>query len=218
VWIKKGAYLIIDQTEAMVTIDVNTGRFVGKKDQEKTIFETNMQAAREAARQIRLRDIGGLIICDFIDMYNRENRRKVYEEFSRCFDRDRAKRAINPITDFGLLEMTRERIRPSHMHTLSELCPYCNGMGRVISKENMATKVERWFLRAKAGRKFRNFHLVINPLLAEILVDNGTNRVVRLMKAHGFRVNVIRDTTITLPEYKVYDAETNNEITEKYQV
>ncbi|MFH1687408.1 MAG: Rne/Rng family ribonuclease [bacterium] len=216
VWIKKGAYLIIDQTEAMVTIDVNTGRFVGKKDQERTIFETNIVAAREAARQIRLRDIGGLLVIDFIDMYNRENRRKLYEEFSRCFERDRAKRAINPITEFGLLEMTRERIRPSHMHSLSEACPYCDGIGRIISRDNLATKIERWFMRAKADRKFANFHLVINPHLAEMMVDNGTNRVSCLMKAHRFKINVLRDTTVPLQEYRIYNADTNDDITEKY--
>ena len=216
VWIKKGAYLIIDQTEAMVTIDVNTGRFVGKKDQERTIFETNILAAREAARQIRLRDIGGLIVCDFIDMYSRDNRRKLYEEFCRCFERDRAKRAINQITEFGLLEMTRERIRPSHMHGLSEPCPYCSGLGRVVSRENTATKIERWFMRAKADQKLHNFHLVVNPQLAEVLVDNGTDRIARIMRVHHFKINVLRDTTITLPEYRVYDADTNEEVTDKY--
>lgn len=216
VWIKKGAYLIIDQTEAMVTIDVNTGRFVGKRDQERTIFETNIMAAREAARQIRLRDIGGLIVIDFIDMYSRENRRKLYEEFSRGFERDRAKHAINPITDFGLLEMTRERIRPSHMHSLSEACPYCGGLGRIISRDNLATKIERWFMRAKADRKFANFHLVINPNLAETMVDNGADRVNRLMKVHRFKINVLRDTTIPQQEYRIYNAETNDEITDKY--
>ena len=135
VWIKKGAYIVIDQTEAMVTIDVNTGRFVGGKDQEQTIFETNLQAAREIARQIRLRDIGGLLICDFIDMYSRDNRRRLYEEFKRAFARDRAKRGINPVTEFGLIEMTRERVRPSHMHTLSEPCPHCSGLDASCRKK-----------------------------------------------------------------------------------
>ncbi len=218
VWIRKGAYLIIDQTEAMVTIDVNTGRFVGSKDQERTIFETNIIAAREAARQIRLRDIGGLIIIDFIDMYSRDNRRKLYEEFSRCFERDRAKRAISTVTDFGIIELTRERIRPSQMHVLSEPCPYCAGLGRIISKDTMATKVERWFLRAKADRQFSRFHLIVSPLLAEKMADNGTSRIDRLMKVHSFKINLVRDTTMTMSEYKIYNAENNEEITDKYIV
>jgi len=218
VWIKKGAYLIIDQTEAMVTIDVNTGRFVGSTDQESTIFRTNLEAAKEIARQIRLRDIGGLIICDFIDMYNRENRRRLYEEFKNCFRNDRAKRAINPVTEFGLIEMTRERVRPSHLHAVSEPCPYCSGLGRVLSKETMATKIERWFMRARADRKFTKFHLAINPLLAETLTDNGHNRITRLMKIYKFQINIVRDTTIPLQDYKVYTADSNEEITELYKV
>ncbi len=218
VWIKKGAYLVIDQTEAMVTIDVNTGRFVGTTDQETTIFRTNLLAAEEAARQIRLRDIGGLIICDFIDMYNRENRRRLYEAFGNFFKHDRAKRAISPVTDFGIIEMTRERVRPSHLHALSDLCPHCAGLGRVRSKDTMATKVERWFLRAKADKKHTQFHLAVNPHLAEAISDNGTSRVQRMMKIHGFQINLVRDATIPLQEYKVYNAVTNDEITDDYRV
>ncbi|MFZ5981694.1 MAG: Rne/Rng family ribonuclease, partial [Candidatus Zixiibacteriota bacterium] len=218
VWIKKGAYLIIDQTEAMVTIDVNTGRFVGRKDQEQTILETNLQAAKEIARQIRLRDIGGLIVCDFIDMYNRDNRRKLYEEYKNCFKNDRAKRGINPVTEFGLIEMTRERVRPSHMHSLSEPCPHCAGLGRIVSKENMATKIERWFMRAAANRQYKNYHLVICPPLATIIAENGTNRVERMMKIHKFKINVVRDTTLSQQEFKVFNADDNSDITELYMV
>ncbi len=218
VWIKKGAYLVIDQTEAMVTIDVNTGRFVGSGDQESTIYQTNIEAAREIARQIRLRDIGGLIICDFIDMYSRDNRRKLYEEFRAAFRSDRAKRAINPVTDFGIIEMTRERVRPSHMHLLSEPCPYCSGLGRIMSKQTMATKIERWFMRARADRRYRHFNLAVSPLLAEAISENGINRVERMMRAHRFKINLVRDTTIPIQEYKVYDADTNEEITSRYLV
>ncbi len=218
VWIKKGAYLIIDQTEAMVTIDVNTGRFVGSKDQERTILETNLLAAREIARQIRLRDIGGLIICDFIDMYNRDNRRKLYESFKKYMAADRAKGAINPVTEFGLIEMTRERVRPSHMVALSEACPCCDGLGRIMSKENVATKIERWFIRARAEGKYKNYHLVLNPHLAGLLTDNGTNRLQRLMKIHKYRINLIRDTTLPQQEFKIYNADDNTEITDRYRV
>lgn len=218
VWIKKGAYLIIDQTEAMVTIDVNTGRFVGRRDQEDTIFQTNVLAAREIARQIRLRDMGGLIVCDFIDMYNRDNRRRLYDEFKNAFRYDRAKRGINPVTEFGLIEMTRERVRPSHMQTLSEPCACCGGTGRVMSKENIATKIERWFARARAARKFKDFHLVISPEMAEHMVGNGTNRVERIMKAYKCRVNLVRDTTFNQTDFHVFNAEDNREITEIYNV
>ena len=218
VWIKKGAYLVIDQTEAMVTIDVNTGRFVGSSDQETTIFLTNIEAAKEIARQVRLRDIGGLIVCDFIDMYSRENRRKLYEEFKSFFKHDRAKGAINPVTDFGLVEMTRERVRPSHLHALSEPCPTCDGLGRILSKETMATKIERWFLRAKANSRHTQFNLVLHPMLAELMSDNGTNRIERVMRIHNFTINVVRDTTTPVQTYKVFDAKSGQDITEKYLV
>lgn len=219
VWIRKGAYLVIDQTEAMVTIDVNTGRFVGRRDQENTIFQTNVLAAREIARQIRLRDMGGLIVCDFIDMYNRENRRRLHEEFSAAFRHDRAKRAINPVTEFGLIEMTRERVRPSHMQTLSEPCPHCEGLGRIMSKENIATKIERWFHRAKAGNKYRDYHLVVSPDMAEVMLNgNGTSRIKRIMNAFRCRINLVRDTTLNQADFRVYNAADNTEITEVYRV
>lgn len=218
VWIKKGAYLVIDQTEAMVTVDVNTGRYVGSKNQEDTIFRTNIDAAREIARQIRLRDIGGLIVCDFIDMYSRENRRKLYEEFVRCFRHDRAKRAITPVSDFGLIELTRERVRESHLQSLSVPCPTCTGTGRVLSHYTMSTKIERWFKRAKAARKLTKFHLAVNPELAAMMADNGVDRIDRIRKINGFSINLVRDTIIPLQEYRVYDAENNRDVTDRYLV
>jgi len=216
VWIRKGSYLIIDQTEAMVTIDVNTGRFVGKKDQEQTILRTNLEAAREAARQLRLRDIGGLIVIDFIDMYNRDNRRKLYDEYNRCLKNDRAKRAVSPVSDFGLIEMTRERIRPSLMTALSEPCPHCNGLGRVLSKQTMATKVERWFQRAKASSKQSKFNLIVNPGLADFLTNGQGNRVARIANSYRFHINLVRDTTISQQEFIVTDLENGRDLTKEH--
>lgn len=216
IWIRKGAYLVIDQTEAMVTIDVNTGRFVGRKDQESTILNTNLEAAREVARQIRLRDIGGLIIVDFIDMYSRENRRKLYDEFCHHFRSDRAKRAISPVSDFGLVEMTRERVRPSLMTALSEECPHCKGLGRVLSKHTMATKIERWFHRAKAEGSRTRFNLIVNPGLADYLTNGEGNRVARLANVHHFQINLVRDTTISLQEFAVMEMDSGADLTKTH--
>ncbi|MCK5126870.1 MAG: Rne/Rng family ribonuclease [candidate division Zixibacteria bacterium] len=216
VWIKKGAYLIIDQTEAMVTIDVNTGRFVGRKDQETTIFRTNIDAAREVARQVRLRDIGGLIVIDFIDMYNRENRRKLYDEYCYQLRNDRAKRAVSPVSDFGLIEMTRERIRPSLMTALSDPCPHCDGLGRVLSKQTMSTKVERWFQRAKASSNHKRFNLIVNPDLADHLTNGGGNRVAKLSNAYRFHINLVRDTTLSQQKFIVMDMETSEDLTKEF--
>jgi ribonuclease G len=216
VWIKKGSYLVIDQTEAMVTIDVNTGRFVGKGDQESTILRTNLEAAKEIARQIRLRDIGGLLVCDFIDMYSRDNRKRLFEEFKHAFRNDRAKRAINPVNEFGLIELTRERIRPSLMYTFSEPCPHCHGFGRILSRDTVAVKIERWFHRAKVGGRHSRYNLVINPSLADTMISSGTNRINKIMKMHGFKINLVRDTTIPVQEFVVFDRAENIDITEIY--
>ncbi|HSG99959.1 MAG TPA: ribonuclease E/G, partial [candidate division Zixibacteria bacterium] len=218
VWIKKGSYLIIDQTEAMLTIDVNTGRFVGSKDQEDTIFRTNIEAAKEIARQLRLRDLGGLIVCDFIDMYNRENRRKLFDIFKRELDKDKAKKAINPVSEFGLIELTRQRVRPSLMQTYSQPCDCCNGIGRVLSKETMGAKIDRWFIRAQRDGRFRDFHLIVHPSLADSLVgeDGSANRLRRIMKQRRLQVNLVRDTSMSLQNFKVFEATGNHDVTEMY--
>jgi len=122
------------------------------------------------------------------------------------------------VTEFGLVEMTRERVRPSHMASLSEVCPCCDGLGRIMSKENIATKIERWFHRARAGRKYKNYHLVVSPDLADVLTGNGTSRVKRMMKAYKCKINVVRDTTIDQTEYHIFDADTNTDISEQYMV
>jgi ribonuclease G len=217
VWVKKGAYFVIDQTEAMVTIDVNTGRFVGKTTQESTVLKTNMDAAREIARQIRLRDIGGLIIVDFIDMEVYENRKKVFEEFKAGFRHDRSKNSILPISDFGLVEMTRERIRPSILHTLSETCPCCGGIGRVVSKETTATKIERWFNRAKVGSRCKNYRLIVHPDEARFLEEGKTSRMRKLGKQLKLNIDLVKDPEVTSGEFKVLDLDQNMDVTEMFK-
>jgi len=217
VWIKKGSFIVIDQTEALWAIDVNTGRFVGKKQQEDTIFRTNIEAAREIARQIRLRDLGGLIIIDFIDMHARENRRKLFEEFKSYFRNDRAKNAINPVSDFGLIEMTRERTRPALIHTFSEPCPTCNGFGRVFSKETIATKIERWFQRARAGSHNRKFRLIVNPEIATYLLQPGSHILRRISKQLRFRIELIEDSELSPENYRVVSVDDNLEVTDLFK-
>ena len=217
VWVKKGAYFVIDQTEAMVTIDVNTGRFVGKTTQESTVLKTNLEAAREIARQIRLRDIGGLIIVDFIDMELAENRKKVFDEFKAAFRNDRSKNSILPISDFGLIEMTRQRIRPSILHTLSEKCPCCEGIGRVISKETVAMKIERWFKRAKVGAKCKNYRLMVHPDVMQILEDGKENRIRKLGKKLKLNIELVKEEGLPSDEFRVFDLDQQREVTDMFK-
>src|SRR5206468_12267402 len=138
-----GGYLIIEQTEALVSVDINSGRYTGKKDPEKTILKTNVEAAREVARQARLRDIGGIIVVDFIDMETRSNRDKVLQELRTHLGRDRARTRAFAVSDLGLVEMTRQRVRPSLWQSMTIECPTCSGTGRVFRPEVVVRRMER---------------------------------------------------------------------------
>lgn len=133
VWLKNGGYVVFDETEAITAIDVNSGRFVSKRDQEKTVLKTNLEACKVIVQQLRLRDIGGLIVIDFIDMMDPENPRAVEREMQKYLKSDRAKSSCLPISEFGLLQMTRKRVRESLGHQIFTKCPYCEGSGRVLS-------------------------------------------------------------------------------------
>jgi len=217
VWLKKGSYIVIDQTEAMVTIDVNTGRFVGRSDHQTTVLRTNLVAAREIARQIRLRDIGGLIIVDFIDMDSPEDRRKVFEEFRASFKNDRSKHSILHISDFGLIEMTRERIRPSLLYTFSEPCPICDGIGRVLSKETLASKIERWFKRAKVRSVDKRLKLFVHPEVYKILTQGKESRIKKLCKMLKIEINTEKDESLLTDEFKVFSLDEEIEVTERFK-
>src|SRR5688500_8206473 len=166
-----GGYLIIEPTEALVSIDVNSGRFTGKKDPEKTILKINLEAAREVARQLRLRDVGGIIVCDFIDMETRSNRERVLQELRTHLGRDRARTKAFAVSDLGLIEMTRQRVRQSHLQSMTSACPTCHGTGRVFTPETIVRRVERSVKRmAVEGRKE---HLVVrlHPEVAFYLLE-----------------------------------------------
>jgi ribonuclease G len=216
VWLRGGAYLVIDQTEALVTIDINTGRFSGKVRGEDAIYRTNLSAAREIARQIRLRDIGGIIIIDFIDMEDRERRRRVYEELKRSLARDRSENYISSISDLGLVEMTRKRVGPSYMHSISDPCPVCDGVGRVLSRESMAVKIERWFKRARSASPLKHYHLITNSQVGELLLEGKPSRLHILQKNINLKVDLIIDTSYDPDEFSVFDASSEIDVTDRY--
>lgn len=143
IWLKSGGYIVIDEAEALVVIDINTGKYVGKRDLEDTIVTTNIEAAREIAHQLRIRNCGGIIIIDFIDMEKEIHREKVIEVFREALAKDRSRTVLSPMSDLGLVEMTRKRIRPSLIASLCEPCPYCEGKGYIKQKATIAQEIFR---------------------------------------------------------------------------
>ena len=172
VWLKSGAYLIIEKTEAMVVVDVNSGRFIGKKNHEDNSLKINLEACKEVARQLRLRDLSGLVVIDFIDMREEANRRKIYYDLCKELKKDRAKVAVSPISEFGLLEMTRQRIRLSLLDSMSEECPTCYGAGRIMSRETLLTRIDHWLRRYKSKHRSLRLKLELHPEIAHFMKDN----------------------------------------------
>ena len=172
VWLNSGAYLIIEKTEAMVVVDVNSGRFIGKKNHEENSLKINLEACKEVARQLRLRDLSGLVVIDFIDLREDSNQRKIYYELRKELKKDRAKVAVSPISEFGLLEMTRQRIRLSLLDSMSEECPTCHGSGRIMSRETLITRIDYWLRRYKAKHRTLKLKLELHPEIAEFLKNN----------------------------------------------
>lgn len=203
VWLKKGGYIIIEQTEAMVSIDVNTGRFTGKRNQEDTITETNMYAAKEVARQLRLRDIGGIIVIDFIDMENENNRKRVQNELHNALKYDRARTKDFPISKLGLIEMSRQRVRPSLVSFLSDDCPYCAATGKVLSLATLANRVEREVHRVFHKTGERIVQIKTNPMLAMHLLREKSEQLDELCSEHGMTIDVIDDPGMHRENFQV---------------
>lgn len=180
VGMKSGASIVIDQAEALTAIDVNTGRFVGKQNLEATILRTNLEAVREILVQLRLRNIGGIIVIDFIDMESTENRERVYQAFLEELKRDRAKTHVLPISALGVIEMTRKRVRESLGRRLTEPCPYCEGRGRIRSRATVCHDIFRELVRQ--SRRYPPGDLVVsaNPEIAAILTEDKIDTLTKL--------------------------------------
>jgi ribonuclease G len=190
VWLKSGGYLIVDQSEALTAIDVNTGRFVGKRDLEETVLKTNLEAVKEVVSQLRFRNIGGLIIIDLIDMESAENREKVYRALREALRDDKAKTNILKISELGLVEMTRKRTRENLVQQLCETCSYCEGRGYVLSAESVAYKVLREIRKDLPRFCGRRIALSVNPSVAEMLLTRARKAVARLGEELGREIEV----------------------------
>ena len=216
-WLKGGGYLVLDHTEALVAIDVNSGRYVGRNNQEETALKINLEAAREIARQLRLRDMGGIIVIDFIDMLFSQNREKVEEEFRQAIRRDRSRPRISGISEFGLMEMTRQRVRPSLLFTFSEPCPTCKGTGRVMGRETTMARIERWLNRSRAAAIERRLTVRINPTVGEYLLENRKERLKRVRRSTRVWLNVEMDPDLPVEAYRIYSRKRNIDITDEFK-
>ena len=213
-----GGYIIIQPTEALVSIDVNTGRYTGKKDPEKTILKTNLEAAREVARQIRLRDIGGIIVCDFIDMETRQNRDRVLQELRQHLGRDRARTKAFAVSELGLIEMTRQRVRPSLWHSMTTECPACSGTGRVFTPEIVARRLERTLRRAGRERRERQLSVRVHPEVALYLLEEEPRLIPNLGKLTNLELELRDDPMMRLDEFRLMSRPGGRDVTELYAV
>jgi len=217
VWLKKGGYITIDQTEALVAVDVNTGRFTGKKNQEETIHKTNMEAAVEIARQLRLRDLGGIIVLDFIDMEDEGNRKQVVDTLRQHLKRDRSRTKAFAVSELGLVEMTRQRQRPSLANYFNADCPDCEGTGKVLSLSSAALKVERMLRRVGQKAKEKQLILRVHPDVAVYLIEQDADRLGRLERQYRYRVEIRDDPSLRRNEIRLFRGRTFEEITKQFE-
>jgi ribonuclease G len=216
--LKSGGHIVIEHTEALVAIDVNTGSYTGRKDPAKTILRTNMDAAAEIARQLRLRDIGGIIVCDFIDMDEQSNRDKVLQEMRRHVGHDRARTKLFGISDLGLLQMSRQRVRPSLIQMMTEPCPSCDGTGRVLSPDTVVRRIERSILRARHEGEKRDMMIRVHPGVALYLLEQEPTFLSDLGEKAGIRLDVRDDPIMGHDEYRLLAAPADTDVTSRYAV
>ncbi len=201
--LKSGGYLIVDQTEALTTIDVNTGGYVGARNFDDTIFKTNLEAAQSIARQLRLRNLGGIIIVDFIDMVRPDHRDAVLAEFRKQLARDRVKTMAGSFSQLGLVEMTRKRTRESLAHLLCEPCPSCQGKGVVKTTRTVAYDILREILREARQFNPREFRVLASPKVIEMLLDEESQHLAGLSEFIGKPVSLLSDATMAQEQYDV---------------
>ena len=201
--LKSGGYLVIDQTEAMTTIDVNTGAFVGRKNLEETLFKTNLEAAQAIARQLRLRNLGGMIIIDFIDMAEPEHRRQVLRTLERVLARDRTKAYLTEMSPLGLVELTRKRTRESLEHVLCQPCPVCQGRGVVKTAQTVCYEIFREILREARQFGTEKYLVLASQLVIDMLLDEEATGLMNLQEFIGKSIQLKVEPLYTQEQYDV---------------
>ncbi len=216
VTLPSGGYIIIEPTEALVSIDVNTGRYTGKKDPEKTILKTNLDAAKEIARQLRLRDIGGIIVCDFIDMEAKANREKVLQELRSHLSRDRARTKAFQVSELGLIEMTRQRVRQSLYQSQTEACRCCAGTGRIFTAETIIRRIERAVRRAATEGKEKSLLIRVHPEVALYVAENERDFARRLERESRIKLTLRDHPLMNEDDYRILSGASGQDVTQKY--
>jgi len=211
-WLRSGGHIVIDQTEALVAIDVNTGKFVGSEDHEETIYKNNLEAAVEIARQIRLRDLGGIIVLDFIDMENPTNRKHVLQTLEREIRKDRARTNILQFTELGIVEMTRQRAKESLRSMFCTACPYCAGTGAVLSEETLVIQTLRALKRVAKRVPQQAYRLVVSDVIATRLRQQDSQKLRQLTRNLKIRVDVDANPDMHMEDFRIFELPRNREL------
>jgi ribonuclease G len=219
VWLKQGGYLVIDQTEAMTIIDVNTGKFIGSRDLEDTVFQTNLEAAAEIARQLRLRDIGGIIIIDFIDMASPEHKEQVLHTLEAALKKDKTAAHVLGFSRLGLVEMTRKKVRQSIADVLLAPCPVCNGHGRIASPFAVFCAMERT-LRAYLNAAYRDAQaalIEVHPYIAQALISEWKNDVSNLSRELGLQLYIVGNRNFKPNQHEIRHIGYDEAVRQRYE-
>ncbi|MCA9782649.1 MAG: Rne/Rng family ribonuclease [Calditrichaeota bacterium] len=214
--VKGGGYLFIEQTEAMISIDVNSGRATRRRNLEDNALKVNLAAVKEICRQLRLRDIGGLVVIDFIDLLKAENREALNQEMANELKKDRAQWDIAPLSRFGLLEMTRERVRPALIHTFHQTCPNCRGTGLVPSPETLLSEMERWIRRFRVSSGERRLKLFLSPEVHELATRGLRSFVREMMWRNLMHIRTEIDPQLKEHQFRFHSPKQDRDVTELY--
>ncbi len=203
IWLKSGGYIVFDYTEALSAIDVNTGKYLGKRGLEDTILKTNLEAVKEIAYQIRLRNLGGIIVVDFIDMERKESRETVFQAFLDALKRDRIKTFAYPISELGLVQLTRKRTRENMVTMLTESCPTCEGSGYIRSRHTICYEVLRLLRTSCAKGKVKRFDVHLAPEVARLLVEEEKSSLEYLEQTFSTKINIIANSSFIIDNFEV---------------
>jgi ribonuclease G len=211
-----GGYLIIEHTEAMVVIDVNSGKYAKSKDQESNSLKTDLEASREIARQLRLRDIGGIIVIDFIDLEDDKNRKKVYDELKKEFRKDRAKVSILPMSDFGLIQITRQRIRQNIVQAIKEVCPECHGTGLLTKSSHLVYDLESWLKKFRRKSRERSIIIKSHPSTIAKIREGKIKSLFKLQFKYLVKITLREDASLSADAFEFYSAKNGHDLTREF--